>query len=63
MKREGYPRFEIHHHTNLWQATDAKAPGKAFGTTLADGSWYWYSAWVDQVRAYVQANAEQFGPA
>lgn len=63
IRAEGHPRFNLHHHTQLWKGAEAKAPGKAFGTTLADGSWYWYPAWVDQVRAHVQANAEQFGPA
>ncbi|GBQ15855.1 DUF3644 domain-containing protein [Swaminathania salitolerans] len=62
MREEGYPRFNLHHHTQLWQTTDAKAPGKAFGTTLADGAWYWYPAWVDQVRAHVQANGDRYGP-
>lgn len=62
MKEEGYPRFNLYHHTKLWQAADAKAQGKGFGTTLSDGSWYWYPAWVDQVRAHLLANAEQFGP-
>ena len=62
MRGEGYPRFNVHHHTRIWQAAEAKAPGKAFGITLPDGAWYWYPAWVDHVRAYVRANAEQFGP-
>lgn len=62
MRDEGYSRFSFHHHTRLWQAADAKGAGKGFGTTLSDGAWYWYPAWVDQVRAHVQANAEQFGP-
>ncbi|WP_353198045.1 DUF3644 domain-containing protein [Sandarakinorhabdus sp.] len=62
MREEGYPRFNFHNHTQLWQAADAKAPGKAFGTTLADGAWYWYPAWVDHVRAHLQANAHQYGP-
>jgi hypothetical protein len=62
MKDEGYPHFSLHHHTQLWKAVGAKAPGKAFGIKLADGAWYWYPAWVDQVRAHVRANAEKFGP-
>jgi len=63
IRGEGYPRFRVHHHTQFWQAVDAKAPDKAFGITLADGAWYWYPAWIQQVRAYVQANAEKFGRA
>ncbi|HEX8669956.1 MAG TPA: DUF3644 domain-containing protein, partial [Allosphingosinicella sp.] len=63
MRAEGFPRFNTYHHTKLWKDVDAKGPGKGFGTTLADGAWYWYPAWVDQVRAHVQANAHLYGPA
>lgn len=63
MEDEGYPRFKPHHHSRLWMDADAKAAGKGFGTTLADGAWYWYSSWVEQVRAHVQANPELYGPA
>lgn len=63
MREEGYPRFNLYHHTKLWQAANAKDPRKGLGVTLDDGAWYWYPAWVDQVRTHVQANAEQFGPA
>jgi hypothetical protein len=60
MHEEGFPRFTMHDHTQLWKLEDAKAEGKALGTTLPDGSWYWYSNWVDRVRAYVRANSERF---
>lgn len=60
IQAEGFPRFTMHSHTTLWQATDAKAPGRNFGTTLADGSWYWYASWVDHVRAHVAANQAQY---
>lgn len=62
MRQEGYPRFNLFHHTRLWKVADAKAPGKAFGTTLADGAWYWYPSWVDQVRTHVQANPAIYAP-
>jgi hypothetical protein len=60
MHDEGFPRFTMHDHTQLWKLEDAKAEGKAYGTTLADGSWYCDSNWVDRVRAYVRANPERF---
>lgn len=60
IQAEGFPRFTMHSHTTLWQAEDAKAPGRNFGTTLADGSWYWYANWVDHVRAHVAANPGQY---
>lgn len=60
IQAEGFPRFTMHSHTTLWQAENAKAPGRNFGTTLADGSWYWYPNWVDHVRAHVAANQAQY---
>ncbi len=59
---EGFPRFTMHSHTTLWKAENAKAPGRNYGTTLADGSWYWYPNWVDHVRAHVAANPDRYGP-
>ena len=41
MQDEGYPRFNMHHHTQLWKSLDAKAPGKGLGVSIA-GAWYWY---------------------
>ena len=63
MKAKGFPRFSTYHHAKLWKDADAKAPGKNFGTTLADGAWYWYPSWVDQVHAHVEAHPELYGPA
>jgi hypothetical protein len=63
MKAEGFPRLNTYYPAKLWKDADAKAPGKGFGTTLADGAWYWYPSWVDQVRAHVQANSDLYGPA
>lgn len=62
MHDEGFPRFNMHHHTRLWQQEEAKTPNKNFGTTLPDGAWYWYPNWVDKVREHVRANAERYAP-
>ena len=60
IRSEGFPRFTMHSHTTLWKAADAKAPGRGYGTTLADGSWYWYPSWVDHVRNHVRANHQLY---
>lgn len=60
IRSEGFPRFTMHSHTMLWKADDAKAPGRGYGTTLADGSWYWYPSWVDHVRDHVRANHQLY---
>jgi hypothetical protein len=59
MQNEGYPRFNMHHHTQLWKLLDAKAAGKGLGVSIA-GAWYWYHPWIDVVRAYCQENAARF---
>jgi hypothetical protein len=59
MHDEGYPRFNMHHHTQLWKSLDAKAPGKGLGVSIS-GAWYWYQPWVDLVRAHCEENATRF---
>jgi hypothetical protein len=59
MQEEGYPRFNIHAHTELWQASDAKNPNKALGTQVVN-QWYWYKKWVDTVRGYCLKNSQNF---
>lgn len=55
MKDEGFPKFKIHHHTNLWKAHGAKDKSKGYGVTV-EGSWFWYDKWVDVVRDHCNAN-------
>lgn len=57
---EGYPRFSIQDHTNLWKAEDAKRDGNGLGTTIAGKAWLWYGAWVECVRSYCRENADQY---
>lgn len=60
MKKEGFRRFNMTAHTKLWQSVGAKDRGKAYGVTLADGSWYWYPSWVDYVRIYLNEHRDEF---
>lgn len=59
MREEGYPGFSMHWHTQLWHALDARAPGKGWGVEVA-GTWYWYSNWVDVVRAHCAEHADDY---
>lgn len=59
MKKNGFPKFNMHQHTLLWQEKDAKNPAKGLGTTV-EGSWYWYEPWLEQVREHCSQNAAQF---
>lgn len=60
MTKEGFKQFNLHHHTQLWQAEDAKAPGKGYGVEV-EGYWYWYESWVDVVRDHCKNNAAKYG--
>jgi len=59
MKQEGFPKFNMHHHTMLWQEKDAKNLAKSLGTHV-EGSWYWYQPWLEQVREHCKQNAGQY---
>jgi hypothetical protein len=59
MKKEGYKRFTITRHTNLWKRLDAKNAAKGFGVKV-EKTWYWYDNWIDQVRKHCQENADQY---
>ncbi|MDH5672824.1 MAG: DUF3644 domain-containing protein [Myxococcales bacterium] len=59
MKTEGFPRFGMHQHTELWKARQAKEPSKGFGVQVAK-AWYWYESWVNEVRDHCKANAEAY---
>ena len=61
MNEEGFPRFNIYHHTQLWKNLDAKNPGKGYGILVAK-AWYWYERWVDEVRRHCSDNREQYAP-
>jgi hypothetical protein len=60
MRAEGYPRFTMSKHTELWQSLDAKNPAKGFGTMILGGQWVWYETWVNRVRAHCQENADRY---
>jgi hypothetical protein len=59
MKKEGFPKFGMQHHTVLWQENDAKNPAKGLGTNV-EGSWFWYETWLDQVRDHCRKNSAKF---
>jgi Protein of unknown function (DUF3644) len=60
MQAEGFPKFELKHHTNLWQSLNAKDEKKGFGAPLFDGYWGWYETWVNRVRADCQEHADRY---
>jgi hypothetical protein len=61
MNVEGFPGFKISHHTELWQALDAKNIAKGFGCAGDyKGTWVWYDSWVARVRAHCQEQGDKY---
>ena len=56
MQQSGFPKFNMHDHTMLWQSLDGKNPGHGHGTDV-EGRWYWYQSWVDLVQRHCEDNA------
>ena len=51
VKAEGFPKFGMSSHTDLWKELDAKNPTKGYGVQIAK-TWYWYDTWVAEVRKH-----------
>jgi hypothetical protein len=61
MKAEGYTRFGMQHHTDLWKDRDAKNPKHQLGAEV-EGTWFWYEAWINEVRKHCQENQTTYKP-
>lgn len=59
IKSEGYPRFSISRHTELWQSKDAKNAKHQYGVMIAK-TWYWYDKWLTFVREYCSNNKDKY---
>lgn len=59
MKKEGYIRFTMQSHTELWKQMNAKDPAKGYGVAVQK-AWYWYDSWVDQVRSHCRESATNY---
>ncbi len=59
MHEDGYSRFNVYHHTQLWKELKSKNSGKGYGVKIAT-AWYWYDRWVDIVRQHCQENADKY---
>lgn len=55
MKDEGYSKFSMHYHTQLWKSKDGKNTKHNYGVIISK-QWYWYENWVDVVRQYCKQN-------
>lgn len=61
MQAEGFPRFRLQDHTDLWRSLSAKDPNKGFGKPgVYAGSWEWFDAWLARVRAHCQEQGQRY---
>ncbi len=56
VKADGYQKFGMAQHTDLWKSCDAKNTSKGYGVQIAK-TWYWYDAWLVEVRRHCSENA------
>jgi hypothetical protein len=59
MRNDGYPKFTIAKHTDLWRSLDAKGEGKPYGVEVA-GQWYWYEAWLARVKEHCAEHKDMY---
>lgn len=60
MHQKGFPKFNMHHHTELWKALDAKNPSKGLGVSVVN-VWYWYEPWIDIVENHCAQSQKKYG--
>jgi len=61
MKAEGFTKFGMQRHIELWKEKDAKNSRFQFGVQV-EGPWYWYEAWMTEVRKHCQENETAYKP-
>ncbi len=59
MKAEGYEKFSMQRHIELWKSRDAKNPKYHYGIQIAT-TWYWYDNWLKEVKQYCEKCANLF---
>jgi Protein of unknown function (DUF3644) len=60
MREEGFRKFNLANHKDLWKANDAKNPGKGYGVEILGSQWCWYDSWLERVRVHCQEHAHQY---
>ena len=51
VKADGFPKFGMAQHSDLWKSSDARNPTKGYGVQVAK-TWYWYDTWLAFVRKH-----------
>jgi len=62
VRAAGYPKFSVHHHTQLWNSLDAKNRGNDGYGGPGDykNSWVWYDKWLERVLEHCAQEGDRF---
>lgn len=63
MRAKGFSKFNMHAHTKLWKALDARNPTKGYGAEILGGEWCWYETWMKRALEHCQENVGMYGAA
>lgn len=59
MKDEGFTKFNMHSHTQLWKELDGKNPSRRYGVMVIN-AWCWYESWLKTVRTHCEENRDKY---
>jgi len=59
IQKEGYKKFGVYQHTQLWRTENAKDPRKGYGVIVVK-TWYWYDSWLDFARKHCEENKTKY---
>jgi len=60
MKAEGWDRFTMDSHTQLWKRLDARNPAKGYGAVAVGMLWSWYETWLTRVCEECQQHPNRY---
>lgn len=60
IKTEGWNRFTMNSHTELWKRLDAKDPAKGYGAVAVGKTWCWYETWLNRVREECKQHPDRY---
>jgi hypothetical protein len=60
VQKEGYSKFSMHSHTQLWKSLNAKDSKKNLGVMVAQKEWFWFNSWLDLVLKHCKENKKKY---
>jgi len=60
IRSEGWNRFTMDSHTNLWKKLKAKDPAKGYGVVAVGKTWCWYENWLNKVQEECENHPEKY---